>query len=102
MTMTGNLGDTLPRENGVRVNQINPGWILTPNEIIKKQKQGLPPDWPGRLSKQYAPSGQIINPAVVASAAIYFLSDESKPVSGSVLDLEQYPLIGPNPGKDVV
>jgi NAD(P)-dependent dehydrogenase (short-subunit alcohol dehydrogenase family) len=29
MTMTRNLGDTLHRENGVRVNQINPGWVLT-------------------------------------------------------------------------
>jgi NAD(P)-dependent dehydrogenase (short-subunit alcohol dehydrogenase family) len=32
MTMTRNLGDTLHRENGVRVNQINPGWVLTETE----------------------------------------------------------------------
>lgn len=102
MAMSRNLGDTLHRENGIRVNQINPGWILTSNEIIKKQAQGLPPDWPGRLPKQFAPSGKIIDPSVIANAAVYFLGDESKPVSGSVLDLEQYPVIGRNPAKEVV
>ncbi len=33
MTMTRNLGDSLHRDNGVRVNQINPGWVLTEKEI---------------------------------------------------------------------
>ena len=37
MTMTRNLGDTLFRENGVRVNQINPGWVLTETEIERKK-----------------------------------------------------------------
>ncbi|MEQ8810112.1 MAG: SDR family oxidoreductase, partial [Imperialibacter sp.] len=35
MTMTRNLGDTLHREDGVRVNQINPGWVLTEVETIR-------------------------------------------------------------------
>ena len=40
MTMTRNLGDTLHREFGVRINQINPGWVLTENEIQRKKEQG--------------------------------------------------------------
>src|SRR5579872_681581 len=32
MAMTRNLGDTLHREYGIRVNQINPGWVLTETE----------------------------------------------------------------------
>ena len=47
----------------------------------------------------FAPSGRIFKPAEIAAAAVYFLGDESGPVSGSVLDVEQYPLIGRNPPK---
>src|SRR5205085_3385970 len=45
MTMTRNLGDTLHREHGVRVNQINPGWVLTETEIQRKREHGLSDDW---------------------------------------------------------
>ena len=41
MTMTRNLGDTLMREDGVRVNQINPGWTLTEAEQKRKLEEGL-------------------------------------------------------------
>ncbi len=41
-TLSRNLGDTLHRENGIRVNQVNPGWILTENEKQRKQDQGMP------------------------------------------------------------
>ncbi len=101
MTMTRNLGDVLHREYSVRMNQVNPGWILTENEQARKQEQGLPDDWPSRLSNQFAPSGRIFDPAEIASAVIYFLSDESGPISGSVLDIEQHPMIGRNPSKNV-
>lgn len=99
MTLTRNLGDTLHRENGVRVNQINPGWILTENEQVRKREQGMSDDWPADLPGVFAPSGRIFRPDEIASAAVYFLSDECGPVSGSVLDVEQYPLIGRNPPK---
>ena len=99
MTLTRNLGDTLHRENGVRVNQINPGWILTENERQRKQEQGMDDDWPADLPKMFAPSGRIFRPEEVAAAAVYFLSDECGPVSGSVLDVEQHPFIGRNPPK---
>jgi len=100
-TMTRNLGDTLHRDYGVRVNQINPGWILTENEKKRKKDQGLPEDWPKMLGKQFAPSGRIFDPAEIAAAAVYFLSEESGPVSGSVLDVEQHPFIGRNPEKSI-
>lgn len=41
MTMTRNLGDPLMREDGVRVNQINPGWTLTEAEQKRKLEEGL-------------------------------------------------------------
>jgi len=99
-TMTRNLGDTLFRENGVRVNQINPGWVLTETEIERKKQHGLADDWYTHLPKVYAPSGRILQPSEIAAAAVYWLSDECGPISGQVVDLEQHPFIGRNPPKD--
>ncbi len=100
MTMTRNLGDTLHREHGVRVNQINPGWVLTETERQRKQEHGLPEDWYKDLPDVYAPAGRILKPEEIAAAAVFWLSDESGPVSGQVMDLEQHPFIGRNPPKD--
>ncbi len=100
MTLTRNLGDTLNRENGVRVNQINPGWVLTETEKNRKKEHGLPEDWYKELPGIYAPAGRILLPEEIAAAAIYWLTDECGPVSGQVVDLEQHPFIGRNPPKD--
>jgi NAD(P)-dependent dehydrogenase (short-subunit alcohol dehydrogenase family) len=100
MTMTRNLGDVLHRENGVRVNQINPGWVLTEKEIERKKSHGLKENWHKDIPKMYAPAGRILFPEEIASAAIYWLSDESGPISGQVVDLEQHPMIGRNAPKD--
>jgi len=98
--MTRNLGDTLFRENGVRVNQINPGWVLTEKEMERKREHGLSAEWYKELPAIYAPAGRILLPAEIAAAAVYWLDDESGPVSGQVVDLEQHPFIGRNPPKD--
>jgi NAD(P)-dependent dehydrogenase (short-subunit alcohol dehydrogenase family) len=98
MTLSRNLADALCYD-GVRVNHFNVGWVLTPNEYQTKIKDGLPPDWPEKLEPQFAPSGRILKPEEIAAAAVYWLSDESRPVSGTVLELEQYPVIGRNPTK---
>jgi NAD(P)-dependent dehydrogenase (short-subunit alcohol dehydrogenase family) len=100
MTMTRNLGDTLHREDGVRVNQVNPGWVLTETETKRKREHGLADDWYKEIPTVYAPAGRILSPAEIAAAAVYWLADESGPVSGQVVDLEQYPFIGRNPPKD--
>ncbi|MEP7324098.1 MAG: SDR family oxidoreductase [Saprospiraceae bacterium] len=100
MTLTRNLGDSLHRDHGVRVNQINPGWVLTETEIQRKRDHGLSDDWYKDIPSVYAPSGRILKPSEIAAAAIYWLADESGPISGQVVDLEQHPFIGRNPPKD--
>lgn len=100
MTMTRNLGDTLMREDGVRVNQINPGWVLTENEAQRKRDHGLKDNWYEDLPRVFAPAGRILWPAEIAAAAVYWLADESGPISGQIVDLEQHPFIGRNPPKD--
>lgn len=98
MTLTRNLADALGRDR-VRINQLNLGWVLSPNEYRLKMKEGLPPDWPDHPPAAFAPSGRIMKPQDIATAAVYWVSDESRPVSGSVLEIEQYPVIGRNPLK---
>ncbi|MGI9551665.1 MAG: SDR family NAD(P)-dependent oxidoreductase [Aurantibacter sp.] len=99
MTMSRNLGDTLFRENGVRVNQINPGWVLTEHELINQREQGMPEDWFEKLPDVFAPAERLFKPEEMAMAAIYLMSDESGPISGQVLEVEQFPMVGRNPPK---
>jgi NAD(P)-dependent dehydrogenase (short-subunit alcohol dehydrogenase family) len=100
MTMTRNLGDSLFREYGIRVNQLNPGWVLTETEIKRKKDQGLEDDWYKKLPNVFAPAGRILKPEEIANAIIYLLEDDSGPMSGQVIDIEQHPFIGRNPPKD--
>jgi NAD(P)-dependent dehydrogenase (short-subunit alcohol dehydrogenase family) len=98
MTMTRNLADALGRDK-IRVNQLNPGWVVTPNERALKIREGLPPDWPDKVAPAFAPFGRLHKPEEVAYWALNFVSDENALVSGAVCDIEQYPLIGRNPIK---
>lgn len=98
MTLSRNLADALCYEQ-IRVNHFNVGWVLTPNEYRTKIADGLPKDWPEKVDPVFAPSGRIMSPDKIAAAAVYWLSDESRPISGSVVELEQYPMIGRNPTK---
>ncbi len=100
MTLRRNLGDRLMREDGVRVNQINPGWMLPENEAQRKRDHGLADDWYKDIPRVYAPAGRILWPAEMAAAAVYRLGDECDPISGQVVELEQHPFIGRNPPKD--
>ncbi len=97
-TMTRNLANALGAEQ-VRVNQINPGWILTEREYRDQIKKGLPEGWPEKLGKDNIPFGKMSTPEQLANAAIYWLADESKPFTGAVVELEQFSIIGRNPEK---
>lgn len=100
MTLTRNLSDAHGTDK-VRFNQINPGWVLSENEYKLKIREGMPPDWPEHPPLAFAPTGRIMVPKDIANVAVFWLGDESRPVSGSVLDFEQYPFIGRNPMKEV-
>jgi NAD(P)-dependent dehydrogenase (short-subunit alcohol dehydrogenase family) len=98
MTFTRNLADAHGLDK-VRFNQLNLGWVRSENEYRLKIKEGFAADWPDNPPPAFAPSGKIMSPETIATAAVYWLSDESRPVSGSVLEIEQYPVIGRNPIK---
>ncbi|MBI4586222.1 MAG: SDR family oxidoreductase [Planctomycetes bacterium] len=101
MTLSRNLADSLCHR-GIRVNHLNVGWTLTENEYMVKVQDGMSERWPEQLPAEAAPSGRLIKPEEIAAAAVYWLSDESRPISGSVVELEQYPVIGRFPAKKEV
>lgn len=102
MTLTRNLGDSLFRQRGIRVNQINPGWVLTDKEKLNKKEQGMKDNWFEDISGFFAPSGRIFKPEEIANMAAFLLSDYCGPISSQVFDMEQFPLIGRNMPKDIV
>jgi NAD(P)-dependent dehydrogenase (short-subunit alcohol dehydrogenase family) len=94
MTLTKNLGSYLSKYR-IRVNQLNVGWTETPNEHrVKTEEEGKGENW---LAEAIAtrPFGRLLQPRDIAYAALYFASDESELITGSVLDIEQYPVGGP-------
>jgi NAD(P)-dependent dehydrogenase (short-subunit alcohol dehydrogenase family) len=90
MTFTKNAAALLNRDR-IRVNQINVGWTLTEGERrVKREQEGKGEEW---IEQAIAtrPFGRLLAPRDIAYAAAYFASSESECVTGSVLDLEQYP-----------
>ena len=83
------------------MNHFNVGWVLTPNEYQVKDRRRPA----ARLARAARPGqrspGRLIKPEEIAAAAVYWLGDESRPISGTVLELNQYPVIGRNPPKEV-
>jgi NAD(P)-dependent dehydrogenase (short-subunit alcohol dehydrogenase family) len=93
MTLTKNAAATLNRYR-IRVNQINVGWTLTEGEHRVKLLEGKGENWAEEAVKT-RPFGRMLEPMDIAHAAAYFASAASECVTGSVLDLEQYPVGAP-------
>lgn len=99
VTMSRNLANVLAYDQ-VRVNHFNVGWVITPNEYKLKMSEGLPAGWSDHPELEHVPTGKMTQPEDIATHAVFWLSDESRPISGSVIDLEQYPVVGRIPLKE--
>ncbi|HRI81900.1 MAG TPA: SDR family oxidoreductase [Opitutaceae bacterium] len=97
-TLSRNLANAHGTDR-VRFTHFNVGWVLTAREQAAQVAQGLPADWAENLPPLYAPSGRLIQPEEIAAAAVYWLGDESGPITGTVLELEQFSVYGRNPVK---
>ncbi len=95
MTMTRNMADYLGTKQ-IRVNQINVGWTHTDKEHATQLKNGNGENWHQNVNKAFAPRGTILAPDEIARHVAFWLSDYSIPVSGSIYEVEQYPVIGRN------
>ena len=95
MTMTRNMADYLGPYS-IRINQINVGWTHTDKEHETQLGEGNSEDWYKNINKVFAPRGTILAPQEIAKHVAFWASDYSIPVSGSVYEVEQYPVIGRN------
>jgi NAD(P)-dependent dehydrogenase (short-subunit alcohol dehydrogenase family) len=95
-TMTRNLADALGADQ-VRVVQLTVGWVLTPNEYNLKIAEGRPENWHADPPPDMVPTGAMTRPENVAKVATFWLSDDARPFSGGVFELEQYPWLGRHP-----
>jgi NAD(P)-dependent dehydrogenase (short-subunit alcohol dehydrogenase family) len=94
MTLTRNLASYLNRYR-IRVNQLNVGWTLTPNEhYVKVHVEGKGENWVDEAVKS-RPWGRLLLPRDIAHAALYFASSESELITGTIMDMEQYPVGAP-------
>jgi NAD(P)-dependent dehydrogenase (short-subunit alcohol dehydrogenase family) len=93
MTLTKNAAAFL-NQYRIRVNQLNVGWTLTEGEHRIKLAEGKGEDW---LTDAVAtrPFGRLLEPADVAAAVAYFVSDAAACITGTVMDMEQYPVGAP-------
>jgi len=86
MTFTKNLAYYLTQYR-IRVNQINPGWVLTEGEdYVQSVVEGRGKNWLEEALKT-RPFGRMLLPEDVADAALFFATHEL--ITGAVLDYEQ-------------
>ena len=94
MTLTKNAAAQLNAAK-IRVNQINVGWTLTEGEEkVKREQEGKGDEWVAE-AVETRPFGRLLEPADTAYAVAYYVSDAGACVTGSVMDLEQYPVGAP-------
>ncbi len=93
MTFTKNLANYLTQYR-IRVNQINPGWVLTEGERhVVSVLEGKGENWLEAAVKT-RPFGRLLLPDDIANAVLFFATNEL--ISGSILDYEQHPFGAPS------
>ncbi len=86
LTLTRNLAASWARHQ-VRVNFLNPGWVITPGEIVVQGQEGHDAEWLEQQG-QRMPLGRMQTPADAAWGAVYLASDESVMVTGQALNVD--------------
>lgn len=86
-TLTKNVANAL-RFDRIRVNGLNIGWTLTPNEDLVQRSMGKGAEWL-RNAEAAQPFGRILRPEDSAFLVAYLLSDRAEMMTGSVIDFNQ-------------
>lgn len=86
--MTKNLAFGLMR-HGIRVNQVNPGWMDTESEHrVQLSEENAPEDW--LVAAEAArPMGRLVKPWEVANTIAFCMSPESGMLTGNIIDMDQ-------------
>ena len=86
--LTKNAAYSLMR-HGIRVNQVNPGWMDTEAEdIVQRRAHGAQDGWLA-VAEADQPMGRLIKPDEVAGLIEFLLSDDSGMMTGTVVDYDQ-------------
>ena len=89
MTFTRNLANYLAPSR-IRVNQINPGWVLTEGEhLVESIEEGRGENWLDVVLPT-RPFGRMLYPEDIAQAVLFFASNPL--LTGAVIDYEQVPV----------
>ncbi len=91
-TLTQNAAASLGADH-IRVNCINVGWMITPNEDTVQRAEGRGDDWLAAADAQM-PFGRILRPADVSGLVMWLLSSEGELMSGAVIDFDHQKIIG--------
>lgn len=87
-TMTKNVAYSLMR-HGIRVNQVNPGWMDTEAEdAVQRRFHGAADGWL-EVAEAASPMGRLIKPPEVAELIAFYLSDDSGMLTGNITDYDQ-------------
>ncbi|PTE08118.1 SDR family oxidoreductase [Mesorhizobium helmanticense] len=93
-TLTRNAANA-HRFDRIRVNGINVGWTDTPAERkMQGETLGLGPGWLDAANASQ-PFGRLLAAQEVANLAVFLLSDASGPMTGALIDQEQW-VVGAN------
>lgn len=93
-TLTKNAANA-HRFDRIRVNGINVGWTDTPAErTMQAETLGNGPGWLD-AAKASQPFGRLFSTSDVANLAVFLLSDAAGPMTGTLVDQEQW-VIGAN------
>ncbi|CAH2395803.1 SDR family oxidoreductase [Mesorhizobium escarrei] len=93
-TLTRNAANA-HRFDRIRVNGINVGWTDTPAErIMQAETLGQGPGWIDAANATQ-PFGRLLAADEVANLAVFLLSDASGPMTGALIDQEQW-VVGAN------
>ncbi|MCX7888928.1 MAG: SDR family oxidoreductase [Rhodobacteraceae bacterium] len=86
-TLTRNSGFALMR-NRIRVNQLDIGWMASDHERALQLAESGDPDWEAK-ARAALPFGRLLDPAEVARAVLWMVSDDSGMMTGAVIHFDQ-------------
>ncbi|MEP0322248.1 SDR family oxidoreductase [Bauldia litoralis] len=93
-TLTRNAANA-HRWDHIRVNGINVGWTLTPaEEVMQAETLGHGEGWV-KEAEESLPFGRLLVPEDIANLTIFMLSDAGGPMTGALVDQEQW-VVGVN------
>ncbi|NAZ35654.1 oxidoreductase [Rubellimicrobium sp. CFH 75288] len=96
LALTRNVAHAHLRDR-IRANGINLGWVATEAEHrMQAETLGQGEDWAERAAARL-PLGRLIAPEEVARLVVFLLSDASVPLTGAIIDLEQWIAGAPPP-----